>query len=94
MRIVGYIDHPQCKITIFKMDSRFAVKFESGLYEQTYKFRVGNAIETVEDVRHFVDPEFVSTVLERFADMHRSSREAMGRLTEDMEKPEEFEIII
>ena len=94
MRIIRYIDHPQCKITIFKMDNKFALKFESGLYEQTYKFRIGNTVETVEDIRHFVDPEFVSSVLDQFAEMHRSAREGMGRLTEDMEKPEEFEVII
>ena len=39
MRILGYIDHPVVKITVFKMDNKFSVKFESIHYEQTFKFR-------------------------------------------------------
>lgn len=94
MRIVGNIEHPHCKITIFKTDGRFLVKFESGLYEQTYRFRMGNAINSVEDIRYFIDPEFVHHVIRHFATMHLEASKAMGRFTEDAEEPEEFEVII
>lgn len=94
MRIVGNIEHPHCKITIFKTDSRFLVKFEAGLYEQTYKFRINDIIKTVEDVRYFIDPDFVRHVIKHFNHMHLESSKAMARFTEDMEQPEEFEVII
>ena len=34
MRILGYLEHPTLKITVFKMDNRISVKFENSLYEQ------------------------------------------------------------
>ncbi len=92
MRIVGYIDHPVMKITLFKMDNRLSVKFETGLYEQTYKFRVGPGIESPEDVKKIVTPEFQQQVLDLFAPMHKNKNEAVLRFMEDDEKG--FEQII
>ncbi|MBK7870450.1 MAG: hypothetical protein IPJ74_07085 [Saprospiraceae bacterium] len=51
MRIIGYIEHPVLKITVFKMDNKISIKFESGLYEQTYKFRSGDTISNLGDVK-------------------------------------------
>ena len=94
MRIVGNIEHPHCKITIFKTESRFLVKFESGLYEQAYRFRIGDTINSVEDVRYFVDPDFVRQVIKHFNSMHLEASKAMARFTENVEEPEEFDVII
>ena len=33
MRIVGDIEHPRLKITVFKNDGRFSLKFENGKYK-------------------------------------------------------------
>ncbi|MEZ4983119.1 MAG: hypothetical protein R2769_16340 [Saprospiraceae bacterium] len=38
MRLVGEIEHPVMKISIFKMGERFSVKFEHKGVEVTYKF--------------------------------------------------------
>jgi hypothetical protein len=62
MRIIGEIEHPRLKISIFKSDNKLAVKFENGLLEQTYKFRVGYPTETVEDIEKMIDADFTEKV--------------------------------
>ncbi|MEO1516178.1 MAG: hypothetical protein AAFV95_14230 [Bacteroidota bacterium] len=79
MRIVGNIDHPSMKITIFQMDNKLSVKFETGLYEQTYKFRAGDQTDTSEDMRELVDAEFQQAVLEQFQQLHRLKMQALNR---------------
>ncbi len=93
MRILGYIDHPVIKITVFQMDNKRAVKFESGLLEQTYKFRTGDHIENMEDIRRLVDNTFINTVLAEFSQMHRIKDNALGRFLPD-EDEDEFDDIL
>jgi hypothetical protein len=88
MRIIGYIEHPVLKITVFKMDNRLSVKLETGQYEQTYKFRSGEGVETLEDMEKVVDPAFQQAVLAQFEHMHKLRGEAMGR---NLQKAEEDE---
>jgi len=79
MRIIGNIEHPILKITVFKMDNKFSVKFESGLYEQTYKFRSSDTIQGLEDIQKMVDAAFCSEVLQDFNRMHQRKNQAMAR---------------
>jgi len=92
MRIVGDIPHPSLKITIFLHDSKYAVKFESGLYEQTYKFRSGDDLQTVADIKAIVDEEFIQQVEVGIPKMHQQKLAAMGRWQAVGE--EDFEEII
>lgn len=92
MRIVGDIPHPSLKITIFLHDSKYAVKFESGLYEQTYKFRSGDQIQSVEDIKGLVDTELLNEVQQELQNMHVRKLAAIARKTEEQE--EDFEEII
>lgn len=93
MRIAGYIDHPILKITIFMLDQRFALKFESGLYEQTYKLRQSDLIQSVDDVRQLVDESFLNAVLQMLQQMHLLSQQALNKLAPLFEE-DEFEEII
>jgi len=93
MRIVGEIQHPVMKVTIFHMNERYSVKLESGLYEQTYKFRSGEGLNTVEDVKQFVDEEFMEAVLQNFQLMNKLRARAMQRAF-PQDGGEEFEKII
>ena len=93
MRIIGYIDHPRLKITIFKMDNKFSVKFESGLYEQTYKFRDGEGIEGANDIRDLVDEAFLEKVETELQRMHRIRLQALSR-REEPNGEDEFDEII
>ncbi len=93
MRIVGYIDHPTLKITVFKMDNKYSVKFETGLYEQIYKFREGEANNGMEDVSKIVDAAFCEAVLQEFNRMHAIKNQAQARLF-PMLQQDAFEEII
>ena len=79
MRIIGQITHPSLKITVFKMDNKLSVKFEAGLYEQTFKFRESNELATFQDMERLVDEEFCAAVLAIFGGMHKVKNEALGR---------------
>ena len=79
MRIIGYIEHPVLKITVFKMNNKISVKLESGLYEQTYKFRESEHLQNIQDVQSLIDNEFVQAVEADFKHMHQRKMQAMGR---------------
>lgn len=93
MRIVGTIDHPVLKITIFRNDDRLSLKLESGLYEQTYKFRDGEGVSSVEDVYRFVDEEFIAKVSEAIQQMHQTRIAALARCAPATEQ-DEFDVIL
>ncbi len=93
MRIIGNIEHPILKITVFKMDNKLSVKFESGLYEQTYKFRSSDAVQGLEDIEKIVDATFCEAVLQDLNRMHQRKNQAMAR-TLPQEVNQEFEEII
>ncbi|MEM6380989.1 MAG: hypothetical protein AAF705_22645 [Bacteroidota bacterium] len=78
MRIVGEIKHPSWKITLFQMDTRFSVKFEQGQLEQIYKFRTGDFIQTVQDVRRLITPAFIEKVADVFVQMTDLSTETLA----------------
>lgn len=93
MRIIGNIEHPVLKITVFKMENKISIKFESGLYEQTYKFRTGDGMETFEDVEKLVDSAFLERVGDILQTMHEVKSQALLRQMSDLEE-DEFATII
>jgi len=93
MRIIGDIEHPNLKITVFKMDNKLSVKFESGMYEQTYKFRVTDSLENMEDIKKIVDAPFIQSVETELIKMHQIKNEALSRSIPATEE-DEFEEII
>ncbi len=93
MRIIGYIEHPVLKITAFKMDNKLSVKFESGLFEQIYKFRESDQLNKIEDIQKFVDEIFISNVLEVLKSMNQIKNKALSRFISENDQ-EEFEEII
>lgn len=93
MRIIGSIDHPEWKITVFKMDNRLSLKLETGLYEQTYKFRTGEGMDTLEEVRQWIDEAFLAEAARQFSSMHQARLSAFSRKSETGEG-EEFPLII
>lgn len=94
MRIIGYIEHPGFKITVFKMDDRISVKFENGVNEQTYKFRSGEGIDGLSDVQAWATPELLEQIESIFQTMEQTKREARPLMTSrDNSPPDVFEII-
>ncbi|MCI5080712.1 MAG: hypothetical protein MRY78_03420 [Saprospiraceae bacterium] len=93
MRITGYIEHPVYKITIFQMDNKFSVKFETGLFEQTYKFRTGEGIESEADIRKLIDEAFLEGVGLAFQQMNGNRNGALARVAQ-ASMDDEFDTII
>lgn len=93
MRIVGDIPHPELKITIFLHDSKYAVKFESGLYELTYKFRSGEDIDSIRAIKEIITDKFISDVIAQLSKMHQQKQAAIKQWIQTNET-ETFDEII
>ena len=70
MRIIGNIDHPSMKITVFQLDTKFMVKFEQHLFEITYKFRKGPLVQSLKDIKTMLDEPFLDQVMMDLAKMN------------------------
>jgi ABC-type cobalamin transport system ATPase subunit len=86
MRILGTIPHPHCRIQIFQYGNRFSLKIEAGLYEQIFKFRESQLIQSIDDVIRLADTDFDT--------MHRFSGEAWSRFAVGAVVEEVWEEII
>ena len=93
MRIAGHIDHPKMKVTIFQMENKFAVKFEDGLLEQTYKFRAGGDIQSVQSIKQLVDATFLKMVSQQMTSMQQARQLALENLA-SLSEDDEFEDIL
>lgn len=94
MRIIGYIDHPVLKITVFKTDTRLSVKFEDGTLEQTYKLRPSEQLSSLNDVRQLVDNTLLQAVTERFRAMQRDWDAARTRQFPEVEEADDLPVIV
>ncbi len=92
MRVVGEIDHPRLKITVFKNDGKFSLKFEGSLLEQTYKFRDDERLGSVEDVKKIVDADFIQKIEDILRGMKTAQLSAMERAFPV--DAEEFDVIL
>jgi len=92
MRIVGNIEYPGAKVTIFHYENRYSVKIENDRFEQTYKIRRGPGVDTVEEVKTLIDATFIQDVIQNFQTMNKIQLDAWGRVMKIQE--DEFEEII
>lgn len=93
MRILGYIENTPYKVTVFEMEHRFTLKFETTLYELAFKLRKTEQIQGLEDIKNFVDEDLVASVKRRFYEMHNSALVALAKLNSRVTE-EEFDEII
>ena len=93
MRIIGNIEHPSLKISVFKNEGRTSVKFETALYEQTYKMGDDERFATLEGIQSWVDAALLERVMEGFRQMHSARLEANARQF-PVRSEEIFEVII
>ncbi len=91
MRIIGNIDHPTLKISVFRNDNRISLKFENAQYEQIFKMK--ESISSVEDAQRFADATFCKNVETHFIAMHQNKIDALQRFLPSNEKNEFEEII-
>ena len=81
MRIVADIPHPHLKITVFHMNFKYAIKFESPMYEQWYKIRESSQIQNPRDVIRLVDDTMIEEVIRIIGKMHSTNIKALDRLS-------------
>lgn len=93
MRIIGDIEHPNMKITIFFNNNRVSIKFENELFEQTYKFREGMRVDNFEEAKQLVTPVMQQAVMEQFITMNKIRTQALTALQADSLENEFEEII-
>lgn len=79
MRIIGQIDHPSLKISVFKNEGRTSVKFETSLYEQTFKMGDDERFATLEGIAQWADKALIEQVMDGFRQMHAARLESMNR---------------
>lgn len=79
MRIVAELPQPDCKITIFSMNMKYLIKFEKGVFEQTYKLSEMEITNGLDGVFQILDEEFIASVVKRFDDMRADFGSAYRR---------------
>ncbi len=72
MRIIGEIEHPVYKITVFSMNNRVSVKIEDQMIEHVFKFRDGSGIDNMDDIRAFINDGFMDKVDESFSSLNEA----------------------
>ena len=75
MRIVGYIEHPIFKISVFSWSEKYIVKVEAGLFEQSYKFREAD-FNSWEELKEFFTPAMLADIHATFKKMSEDAQRA------------------
>ncbi len=78
MRIIGTIEHPVLKISIFSWNEKYIVKAEAGFFEQIYKFRQDD-FAGVDQIKEFFDESFLNEMLQTFKKMSSDASAAARR---------------
>ena len=94
MRVIGNIYNTPFKITVFKHNQRFTVKFESGMYELGFRLREGGRFQEFADVERFVNAGLIYNVKRQFQEMHRAALQSFASLEKESVLENEFEMII
>ncbi len=79
MRILGTIEHPDLKITVFKMDDRITVKFENPAYEIGIKLGSNDQLGNLESVKKWADQSLIESVKQLMNQLHLHRLEADNR---------------
>ncbi|MFN8417325.1 MAG: hypothetical protein U0U66_13420 [Cytophagaceae bacterium] len=80
MRVVAEYPGSDYKITIFSWNGKYLVKFEKGVFEQTYKISEMD-VTGDDDIKKLIEDEgFINEIRERFKEMNRTLNEALNRL--------------
>ncbi|WP_448699412.1 hypothetical protein ACFGVR_20655 [Mucilaginibacter sp. AW1-3] len=79
MRTVAELPHPEFKITIMSMNSKFIIKLEQGSLEQIYKIPEMDLTDGVNSVFELLDEPFLKTVALRFTEMRKDFKESFHR---------------
>lgn len=76
MRLIEQITHPACRIAIMSYNDKWIIEFEAGPYKQTYKVKHED-VTGLDEVKSYLTPSFIDTVLDRFRAMHGDFRKSI-----------------
>lgn len=79
MRVIGEIQHPECKITLFHWNNRYLIKLEQGLLEQTYKVPEYD-IAHEDDIKRLISDDFMASALQQFDVMRHTLHHALQKI--------------
>ncbi len=71
MYFIGEIPHPACKISLYRWNNKYFVKFETATLEQTFKIPETDVSGEAE-VREIIAPALIEGVVERFEQMNHA----------------------
>lgn len=81
MRIIGEVNHPECKMSIFYMNQKYIVKVEKGNFELYYKLsELDYLIKDVEDVKVLLTETFVQKCIVLFTQMRDINHESFDSI--------------
>jgi hypothetical protein len=78
MRYIKDIPHVRFKIGLYQWNSKYIIKLESGMYEQTYKIDEYE-IQDIAELESCLDDAFLAVVANRFDEMHQGFYETLKR---------------
>ncbi|WP_205501764.1 hypothetical protein [Rufibacter psychrotolerans] len=79
MRVVADIPHPDLKITLLAWNGKYLLKLELGPFEQTYKVSEMEVTGGDEEVKTWLDEEFLQASIELFLAMRKNLHETRRR---------------
>ncbi|MFC0182395.1 hypothetical protein SAMN04515674_101355 [Pseudarcicella hirudinis] len=77
MYFIGEIPNEACKISLYKWNNKYFVKFETPDLEQTFKISEMDVVGEG-DVREMMTDEFIQKVVKRFEEMYEDLSKAMN----------------
>jgi hypothetical protein len=69
MRYIKDIPNPRYKIGLYQWNSKYIIKIESGMYEQTYKID-DYEVASADELEACMDEAFTQAIADRFDAMH------------------------
>ncbi|HMP30253.1 MAG TPA: hypothetical protein PKD85_11675 [Saprospiraceae bacterium] len=84
MRIIGNIEHPFYKISVFKSGEKTIIQIEDGQFEQLYKFNDGEAVSDLTSATTFVSQSFLQNVDAIFNSMVKNKVHTSNQLVENL----------
>jgi hypothetical protein len=79
MRIIGTIEHPTLRISVFRYENKTSVKLENQSGDITFKLGDDERFQQVEGVRQLLDPLFLEAIQAQLKSMHQQRLAAMSR---------------
>lgn len=68
MKFIKEIQNNYCKTSLYAWNNKFIIKFEAGMYEQTYKVNEYD-VSGEDEIEEMLGDSFMEKVIQRFKDM-------------------------